>query len=102
MSVSEQGTTHAPTLEKFAQMDSRQFREVTSQYQQAISQLTENVTELVDQGWITSLQGLGIIGCATSQVYATFAFHGQPSLADVWAKVTNGSSGSSQGRSTSN
>lgn len=74
---------------KYASLAPREFDGQIESNWQALESIKDNVKQLVSQDQLTPLQGIGIMACATSQVFGYQAFHGQPTLADVW-QFSNG------------
>lgn len=101
MSTIEKGTAPIEAVERFAGMTPGEFETEVEKSLSVVQEITAKVSELVESSHLTPLQGLGIIGCATSQVYATWAFHGQPTLVDALA-IVRGSGGFGSGSGSNN
>lgn len=77
------GDPSQSVVERFAQMTPDQFITEVESLWQAGYKVVETIQQLVRDEEISPIQGLGIIGCTTSQLYAYNAFHGDASPADL-------------------
>lgn len=77
---------HDPSMsvaERFSGLDGTEFREQILELWDSGRKIVDTVIDQVENGPVTPLQGLGVIGCVTSQLYGYNAFHGEPSSADM-------------------
>lgn len=76
---------YGSTVEKFQNLSNSEFHAEVDELQRSQQRVVDTVKSLIEEDMITPLQGVGIIGCAASQLFGVQAFHGQPSYADLWS-----------------
>lgn len=77
-------TPNSTTVQRFQNLSAGEFHQQIDDLQTSQQRVIDTVKTLVEEEMISPLQGVGIIGCAASQLYGVQAFHGQPSYADLW------------------
>ena len=73
-----------PVVQKYGAMDSTEFSRNIDQTFQGLERVKNVLTESVESNEIDPLQAVAILACASGQLFGYQAFHGQPSLADLW------------------
>lgn len=80
----------ASIIDQYTHLDPSDFDRAIEQPWKALDQIRQTVKQSVEQGNMTPLHGVGILACASGQLFGYAAFHQQPTLVDLAAIVTNG------------
>lgn len=86
-SRSSNGQPSSPVIEEFSSLSPQEFGQKVGQYWQACEKIAQSVIEVVEQGQLAPLTGLGIISCVTGQAFAYTAFHGDSPPAEMFAQL---------------
>lgn len=89
-------TPSQSVVERWSNVSPSQFSNELQNEWKAADTLRQTVTTLVENEQITPQQGIGILACATGQIFGYQAFHGSPSVADLFSYMDG------QGQSRSN
>lgn len=78
-------------VEQYGKLSQAEFdREIENTWE-ALDTIKDQIKQLVQQGQMTPLQGVGILACTTGQLFGYQAFHGHTTPVDAW-QFSNGGS----------
>lgn len=82
-----QSSPTRPLVEEYANVESGQFGPRLERSWIALEQIKNQVTQLVEDESLSPLEGVGIVACASAQVFGYAAFHGQATPADLYTTL---------------
>lgn len=79
---------------RFSQLDPETFRSEIETLWTSAGKLAEAVSEQVEMGGITTVQGVAIVACITGQLFGYQEFHREPTAAQLATELVPALAGS--------
>jgi len=95
MATTQQKSPAMPVTKKYAQIGPEEFRSTISQTHKASQSILDSVSDQVEGGLITPVQGAQVASAITGSLFGYTEFHREPRVSDLallnWQQPENGS-----------